>query len=191
MAPQTRSQIRTPSPQIEPGEHDTPARVRVLQLRETGHTAAKIREITGIPECMQRRLATTGPRRPGRQRPGRPKKISGDMLDQIIKSLKGQYKIRRLDYESQIKRNNLNVSVKTLKRTLHEYGLRKYRAAHKKWLKTQDCQRRVKFAKEMLSWPAWKWKDVRFSDESHFHHNSRTAEWVLHHHGECFQSDCI
>ena len=32
---------------------------------------------------------------------------------------------------------------------------------------------------------------MRFSDESHFHHNSRTADWVLRRRGERFQPDCI
>jgi hypothetical protein len=55
MALQTRSKTdqrrnRTPSPSISRGEHDTPARVRVIQLREAGRTAAEIRETTGIPE---------------------------------------------------------------------------------------------------------------------------------------------
>ena len=198
MTPQTRSktrsQRRTPSPQrIQRGEHDTPARTRVLQLREDGCTAQEIREKTGIPERTQRRFATgnTGPRRPGKQRPGRPHKIPGDVLDRIISSLAGQYKIRRLDYETHIKRNNLKVSVKTLRRALHERGLRKYRAAHKRWLKQRDCRIRLAFARQMLKWPAWKWKDVVFSDESHFHHNSRTAEWVLRRRGERFQPDTI
>ena len=104
MAPQTRSKanqqdIRTPSPPIERGEHDTPARARVLQLREEGQTAAQIREKTGIPERIQRRFATTGPRRTGKNRSGAPNKLSRDVLDQIIKTLAGQYKIRHLDYE--------------------------------------------------------------------------------------------
>jgi transposase len=189
---QTRRQlasIRTPSPQlIERGEHDTPARVRVLQFREEGLTAVQIREKTGIPERTQRRFATTGPRRPS-HRPGRPRKIPGDILDRIIKSLAGHYKIRKLDYASHIKRNGLDVCVNTLKKALHERGLRKYRAAHKRWLRECDCKRRVAFAKEMIKWPAWKWKYVRFSDESHFHHNSRTAEWVLRRRGERDQGD--
>jgi transposase len=194
MAPTTRkqSQFRTPSPQpIERGEHDTPARARVLQLREEGHTAVQIREKTGIPERTQRRFASTGPRRPGQYRPGRPHKLSGDILDRIIKDLAGRYKIRKLDYESHIKRNNLNVCVNTLRNALRERGIRKYRAAHKRWLQKSDCKRRLAFAKEMIHWPVWRWKDVRFSDESHFHHNSRTAEWVLRRRGERFQPDTI
>jgi hypothetical protein len=35
-----QQRMRTPSPLIDRGEHDTPARVRVLQLQEEGHTAA-------------------------------------------------------------------------------------------------------------------------------------------------------
>jgi hypothetical protein len=93
MEPQTRSQLRTtrtPSPQlIGRGEHQTPARARVLQLREEGLTAAHIRAKTGIPERTQRRFASTGPRRLGQHRPGRPHKIAGDVLDRIIKALQG------------------------------------------------------------------------------------------------------
>jgi DNA-binding NarL/FixJ family response regulator len=55
-----QQRTRTPSPPIDRGEHDTPARVRVLQLREEGHTVAQIRKKTGIPERTQRRFATAG-----------------------------------------------------------------------------------------------------------------------------------
>jgi hypothetical protein len=155
MAPQTRSKAnqqgtRTPSPPIERGEHDTPARARVLQLREEGQTAAQIREKTGIPERTQRRFATGGPQRPGKNRPRALNKLSRDILDYIIKSLTGQYRIRRLDYESQIKRNKLNICVITLQNALHQRGLRKYCAAHKKWLKQSDCNRQLAFTKEYI-----------------------------------------
>ena len=43
----------------------------------------------------------------------------------------------------------------------------------------------------MIHWPTWRWKDVRFSDEFHLHHNSRTVEWVLRRRGERFQLDTI
>jgi hypothetical protein len=147
-----------------------------LQLREEGLTAAQIREKTGIPERSQTRFAATGPRRPGACRPGRIHKISSEVLDRIIKELAGRYVIRRIDYQTQIRRHNLNICVNTLRTALYEQGLSKYRAAHKKWLKTSNCQRRIAFAKATIKWPAWKWKEVRFSDKSHFHHNSRIAE---------------
>jgi hypothetical protein len=109
IAPQTRSKTNnnrndhTASPQIVRGEHDTPARVQVLQLRNEGFNALKIREKTGVPERTQRRFATIGPRRPSKVRHGRTNKLSGDILDRIIKDFAGQYKIRKLDYESQIR----------------------------------------------------------------------------------------
>jgi hypothetical protein len=50
---QTRSQNRTPSPLMERGEHDTPARARVIQLHKEGLTAPQIRERTSIPRRTQ------------------------------------------------------------------------------------------------------------------------------------------
>lgn len=159
---------------------------------ELGYSAKSVEKETGIPIRTQGYwLRSHNERRTGKNRPGRPSKIPGDTLDQIIKDLAGHYSIRKLDYETQIKRYNLNVCVNTLRTALQQQGLRKYRAAQKKWLKISDCQRRIAFAKEYLGWPAWKWKYVRFSDESHFHHNSRTAAWVLRRRGERFQPDCI
>lgn len=186
----TRSQRpRTPSPPPDSrgkkgnGEYPTPARARVFQLRGMGHTAKQVEEETGIPVRTQGYwLRSNSERRTGKFRPGRQSKISGDVVDRIIKSLEGRYSIHRLDYKTQIKRNNLNVYVDTLKKALHERGLRKYRAVH---------QHRLVFAKKYIKWPTWKWKYVRFSDESHFHHNSRIADWVLHRRGERFQPDTI
>jgi hypothetical protein len=37
-----------------------------------------------------------------------------------------------------------------LKKVLHERSLRKYRAAHKRWLQECDYKRQVAFAKEMI-----------------------------------------
>ena len=53
-----------------------------------------------------------------------------------------------------IERHNLNVTVRTLRKALEDRGIRKYRAAHKKWLQIKDCERRLEFAKRMLKWPA-------------------------------------
>jgi Transposase len=55
-----------------------------------------------------------------------------------------------------IERHNLNITIKTLKNALKDRGIRKYRAAHKKWLQKKDYKRRIEFAKRMLKWPAWK-----------------------------------
>jgi hypothetical protein len=43
--------------------------------------------------------------------------------------------------------------VTKLRNALYERGLRKYRAAHKRWLQYGDCRRRLAFAKEMILWP--------------------------------------
>jgi Transposase len=158
----TRSQYRTPSPEPDSrgkkgnGEYPTPARARVFQLRrELGLNPHEVEEQMGIPVRTQTYiLRSNSERRTGKNRPGREPKLCGDTLDRIIKSLEGRYKIRRLNYESQIKQNDLHVSVKTLKCALHVHGLRKYRAAHKRWLQTVDRQRRVEFAKQAIHWPA-------------------------------------
>jgi hypothetical protein len=91
----------------------------------------QIREKTDITERTQRRFTIIGPRRPS-YRPGRLRKIPGDILDRIIKSLIGYYKIRKLNYISYIKRNNLNVYVNTIKKAFYERGLRKYYIAYKR-----------------------------------------------------------
>lgn len=146
--PVTRSQRRTPSPAPDirgkkgNGEYPTPARVRVFQMRtELGYSAKSVEKETGIPIRTQGYwLRSQNERRTGKNRPERPSKIPGDTLDQIIKDLAGPYSIRKLDYETQIKRYNLNVCVNTLRTALQQQDLRKYRAAQKKWLKISDCQ---------------------------------------------------
>ena len=158
----TRSQRpRTPSPPPDSRgkkgnrEYPTPAQVRVFQLRGMGYTAKRVEEETGIPVRTQSFwLHSNSERRTVKNRPGRQPKLSRDVLNRIIKSLEGQYKIRRLDYETQIKRSNLNVCVNTLRKALQDCGLRMYRAAHKRWLQMTDCQRRLAFAKEYIKWPA-------------------------------------
>ena len=160
----TRSQRRTPSPPPNSdtsdekgnGEYPTPARVRVFQLREElGYSADRVKEETGIPIRTQSYwLRSRSERRTGRRRPDRPSKLSGDILDKIIKEFEGRYSIRRLDYETQIKRYDVHVCVKTLKKALHDRGIHKYLAAHKRWLQKKDCERRLIFAKAMLKWPA-------------------------------------
>lgn len=140
----TRSSIRTPSPPIGPelrgkqgnGEYPTPPRVRVFQLRqELGYTAARTWDETGIPIRTQSYwLRSKSERRTGRTRSGRPTIIPGDILNKIIQEFKGRYAIRRLDYHTMIERHKLNITIKTLKKALEDRVIRKYRAAHKKWL---------------------------------------------------------
>ena len=68
---------------------------------------------------------------------------------------------------------------KTIKRAINAAGYYKCRACQKSWISEAQAELRYQYTLEKLQWPEWQWKDIYWSDEAHFHNNSRAVEWVI------------
>ncbi|KAK7098565.1 hypothetical protein V1264_002829 [Littorina saxatilis] len=75
---------------------------------------------------------------------------------------------------------NTNVSTKTIRKRLHEVGLRSRRPAVRPRLTAAHRQARLAFCHNHARWTRQQWADVLFSDESPFnlhHHDGRARVW--------------
>ncbi|KAK7093882.1 hypothetical protein V1264_007565 [Littorina saxatilis] len=75
---------------------------------------------------------------------------------------------------------NTNVSTKTIRKRLHEVGLRSRRPAVRPRLTAAHRQARLAFCHNHARWTRQQWADVLFSDESRFnlhHHDGRARVW--------------
>lgn len=73
----------------------------------------------------------------------------------------------------------LNVSLHTVRRRLHDRGLKSFVAARKPLLTTVHRERRLEFADRHINWTSDQWRQVIFSDESTFSTcgNQRLRVW--------------
>ena len=62
----------------------------------------------------------------------------------------------------------LNVSSKTVKRRLHEVGLKYRRARRKPYINKRNMKKRLAFAKKYVNMPMSFWKKIIWTDESKF-----------------------
>ena len=109
----------------------------------------------------------------------------------MINSLEGQYKHRPWTWEEAQDAHNLACSALTLKRHMNNAGYYKCRACQKSWTSGDQVEKRKVFCTEMLNWPEWKLKLVCWSDECHFHQNSRHTDWVIRNNKERHCPDCM
>ena len=100
---------------VLPNEWDTPHRASVKRMRKNGASAKQIHEITGVPRRTQSRIIQQSSRRPGKERSGRPAKITHDTIGKMIKSLEGHYNHRTWTWEEATEEFNLGVNPMTTK----------------------------------------------------------------------------
>ena len=109
----------------------------------------------------------------------------------MIKSIEGHFNRRTWEWEELGVQHGLEVSWRTVKRAMNARGYHKCRACKKAWISQPQADTRVAFSEEVLHWPEWRWKQVHFSDESHFHQASRHTAWVIRNPQERHCPDCI
>jgi transposase len=126
----------TPEPTTEQSirhEHKTPTNASVQALKKYAGDKLSNNDIfrrTGVaPRTGRRWLADqTNPRRSGKERPGRNRKISDENIQKIIDSFQGKYHNRVLKFEEICQRWNLDCHPRTLKNALANRGYHKCRA---------------------------------------------------------------
>lgn len=119
---------------------------------------------------------------------GRPKKTS----------IRQDRKIRRLSvadprrsavniHKNLNQTNDLNISVRTVRRRLESFGLHGRHGVKKPLITKKNKIARLKFAREHLHWSVKDWSNVLFSDESKFNlFGSDGIQWVRRQSGKRF-----
>ena len=179
------------SPHAPRVEWDTPHRSSVITLKAEGVSQLDIFKKTGVPPRTQARHIEKGPRRCGAKRIGRPTTLSDSDTQKVISHITKRYSKRVLGWELLAKDLDFKISGATLRRHMAKKGYHKCKACQKSWISEDQAIRRKDFADEMRRKREWYWKLVHFSDETHFHMNSRRTEWVIRNEKERHCPDCI
>ncbi len=164
---------------------DTPTRTRVRTLKSE-------RKIS-VPTRTQRLIITSTSDRtnPATKSRGRPHTIDEDAIQTMERSLKGYFKNRTLNWAELGELHGSKPSERTIKRRMNAIGYKKCKACQKKWLSEANMTIRWDTSDEWRTLAPWQWKQWHFSDETHFHMNSRRTEWVIRTKQERHCPDCI
>jgi transposase len=156
------------------------------------HSLSEISHITNIP------LGTLGDLKKrntplNKVRSGRPVKLSDRHKRQIVMHITRNHESRRLSLMSIIHDLQLEVSDRTLKRTLKSLGYNHRIARRRPFLKKLDRKRRLQFAKRHAHFTIEDWKAFIWTDEMSVKIGMErsTRDWVWRKTDEEFHPDCI
>jgi transposase len=128
-------------------------------------------------------------RRSGKNRTGRPKKLSQEYTLEIIRILLQEgYNGQKEQYKVIIRRFNLELSIDTLRRAFLDLGYQKCVACPKPFINETTRRKRLDFAIQYLRFD---WNPVVFSDELTFHTGKQRKDLILRRKGERYCPDCI
>ena len=124
-------------------------------------------------------------RRPGS---GRPRKTSERDDRRIARETKRDRFITLENIGSNLQ---LNVSVWTISRRLHEAGFHSYWAVKKPYISETNQRKRRIWCREHINWTVEQWNRVLWSDESPFvlRYNGRKRVWRMH--NERYATECM
>lgn len=131
-------------------------------------------------------------RRTGRDRPGRKKLLTNELMDDVESFLEDNGWPGRISHWEEIcDYMELPVGARALRNAAHRRGLYKFKAAQTKYLHEEDVRRRLEFCRLSVSYAINYWRSVRFTDECHVSLGARNAEWVIRRRGERFLPEAM
>lgn len=107
----------------------------------------------------------TGERKPGS---GRKRKTMKRDDRRIVKIARGASSPSAADIQTEMLQAGVGVCERTIRRRLHESGNRRCVCTAKPWVSEKNRIKRLKFAKDLLTWSDEKLRSVIYSDESKF-----------------------
>ena len=109
--------------------------------------------------------------------PGAPRKTSAADDRYIVRTTESETRIPLAELRIQ---TNLDVSEQTLRRRLHEEGIRKWKAVNRPLLTKEHAAKRLKWAKAHQHWMRKDWEKVAWSDECAVQRDSNPRKvWVF------------
>ena len=195
--------MSSPSDRAEQQHTHTPLRgyIRGLYTRSS-LSQNQITQQTGVPQRTVSRIVTqrtsrrTGHHRKQLETRGRPKRFTKEKVNTIEEYLnRNGFEGKQTTWESLLGAIGLTEdwSLKTVKRELVQKSWRRCLAYRKGWCDERLAAQRIRFAEDMLrkrSDPD-DWKDVRFSDESHFGWGPSKTARITRKIGTRYCPDCL
>ena len=153
------------------------------------HAAAKK---CGIPESTAHAwLHQEEQHRTGKYRPGRPRKISYEQIDEIEKWFENNYHHRIATPEQMIKELNLNCSIRTLECLLHDIGYHRHVPVCKSYISARNRAKRVDFALQYKDKPKSFWRRGVYTDENTCQSQMHRRQKVWRKYGERNLLECV
>lgn len=159
-------------------------RSKIVSLSE--HTSMTQRQIAsecgvglGTVNAILKQFKETGsfsPRRKGKC--GRKRKTTATQDRLLVRKSKVNPKLTAVDLNRELAAHGTNLHVTTVRRRLLDAGRKARRPAKKQLLTPAMCKKRLLWAKELANWTVEDWKNVMFSDESHFYVQGQRVSYV-------------
>ena len=178
----------SPQPKQNSVRLDRDDRIRVLALRDAGHTyMQKLLQISyrQVQYTCQSHQAT-----PKKAR-GNPPKLSEAEVDYIIKWISSSKRTRRMPYYKVIQELDLSIGKHALARALQKRGYTRCKALRKPPLSDQNRRVRLAWALEHLNWTIEQWNRILWSDETWVTSGFHTRIWVTRKAGEELDDTCL
>jgi transposase len=147
---------------------DTPARIKVLTLKDEGYSDRAIEEKTGVPKSTVARICKNRKERRNHYRIGQPRKLTKHDTRRILAIATKNWDGRKLSYHQLAKEAGVTASGKTVKRALRKLGYRRCRACRKPFISVQNQWARRGYAQEHADKDGYYWRRHMYADECSF-----------------------
>jgi transposase len=170
---------------------DTPARTKVLTLKDEGYSDRAIEEQTGVPKSTVARICKNRKERRNKLRTGRPPKLTKHDTRRILAIATKNWNGRKLSFHQLAKEAGIAASGKTVKRALRKLGYRRCRACRKPFICVDNQKKRRAYAWEHANRDMTYWRPHMYSDECSFDTSKRGTIFVTRCGSERYHTDCM
>lgn len=143
------------------GKHCGDEKRKIIQtLIKEGNTYAEVRKIVG---CSNKMISNALNYIPKPEKRGRKAAMSNLMIKRLIRESKKAPFKPATELKQEL---NISASIRTVRNRLKDNNLSAHSPRKVPLLSVKHVAKRIQFAKEHLNWPAEKWRNILWSDES-------------------------
>lgn len=167
-------------------------RFRVQILHQAGHTAAWIVTHTGFSR-HQVDYAIQADRPTPKKRPGAPRRLSEEQIDELETYVCSSRATRQISYRKLARGpfSHWNVGEYVIRYALQSRGYKRCKARAKPPLSNANRLKRLEWARAHVEWELHQWYDILWSDETWVTGGRHTRIWVTRRAGEDLDDTCI
>ncbi|PMD13261.1 hypothetical protein NA56DRAFT_442730 [Hyaloscypha hepaticicola] len=147
-------------------EYETPQRSRFRAYLEEGHSISRAAHLAKVPRSTARGWITTGDRRPGKERPGRPPIISDEKIEEITKWMTGHFDRRAIPLRQTTEIFDIKATNNTLSTAFTRFGYHHHIPDYKSFLTDKQKLKRWTFSIENWNRPKEYWQRSLYYDET-------------------------
>jgi len=149
--------------------------IEIITLSKEGYSIHKISEKLTIPKSTIQDTLSYYKKTNNIQytsRSGRPTLLNTEAIQQLQNIIKTNPKSTAKEIQQELAQKNINISIRTLRTSLHKIGLYSRIAARKPLLTKIQQENRFNWCIQHSNWTMEEWNQVIWSDELKFNHFS-------------------